>query len=158
MEDTDIAAIVWLAAAATLGTGEIMIAGAFYLAPFAVGALAAAILSIFGVSLPLTLIAFIVVSLLAFAALRPLARKLSKDYPSAKGIGANRLLQSEGVVIETIPASPTETGLIKIGGELWRAESEGHVHIAIDSRVEVTEVTGTRLTVKQINTEATSAI
>ena len=36
-------AIIWFAIAATLGTGEILIAGSFYLAPFAVGALAAAI-------------------------------------------------------------------------------------------------------------------
>jgi len=145
--DTGTVAIIWLSIAAAFGAGEIMIAGAFFLAPFAVGALAAAIVSAFGAAIPFSLLAFLAVSIIAFLALRPLSRKLDVEVPEAKGLGANRLLESKGFVTETIPAKPGEAGLIKIGSELWRAETEENLEIGIDQEVQVTKVVGTRLTV-----------
>ncbi len=145
-------AIIWFAIAATLGIGEILIAGSFYLAPFGVGALAAAITAALGGG-GLSFLVFVVVSVVAFLALRPLSRKLDKNATSGLALGAERLMESEGTVIEAIPAGPGEAGMIKIGSETWRAESHDNQAIKVGAVVNITEVTGTRLTVKPKTTE-----
>ena len=65
--------VLWLIAAAILGIGEIATMG-FFLAPFAAGALVAALVSAAGAGTAISLIVFLLVSVAALAALRPIAR------------------------------------------------------------------------------------
>ena len=152
MTQSAIWAVIWLAAAAVFGIGEIMIAGSFFLAPFAIGALAAALSSLLG-SVLLSWVVFLVVSIASFFGMRPLARRLEINAPTVAGIGANRLLGAEGTVLAPIPATAGDAGMVKVGAEEWRADTKPGVAIAAGSKVRIVEVQGTRLVVEPIGVD-----
>lgn len=135
---------IWLGAAVLFGIGEMATPGAFFLAPFAVGAGVAAILAFAGVALAGEWAAFVLISVVAFAALRPLARRLDSDH-AADGIGSRRLIGRSGTVLEDIGTD--SPGLVRIDAEEWRAESADGAPIAQGETVHITEVTGTRVIV-----------
>ena len=62
--------IIWLVAACILGVGE-MHQGGFYLAPFAIGAALATVVSLLGVGALLSALAFLLASGIVFGTLRP---------------------------------------------------------------------------------------
>src|SRR3546814_20434516 len=82
---------IWLGAAVLFGIGEMAAPGAFFLAPFGVGAAVAAILAFAGVALATEWLAFVGLSVLAFLALRPLATRPDRAVGAA-GIGPRRLI------------------------------------------------------------------
>jgi membrane protein implicated in regulation of membrane protease activity len=149
MTDSVIWAAIWLAAAATFGMGEILIAGSFFLAPFAAGALAAAVVSLLG-SVLLSWVAFLVVSMGAFFAMRPLANRLDANAPDVTGIGANRLIGTEGIVLTPIPGTPGDAGMVRVATEEWRADTRPGVALAAGTKVRIIEVQGTRLLVEPV--------
>jgi membrane protein implicated in regulation of membrane protease activity len=132
--------IVWTVAACVLGAGE-MHTGGFFLAPFAIGALVAALVSLAGVGLPLAVIAFLLVSLLVLATLRPLARRHLQHPPRIR-TGAAALIGCDAIVLERI-ANQEGVGCVRIGGEVWTARSyaEDEV-IPAGERVQVVEIRG----------------
>lgn len=136
---------IWLVAAVVFGVGEMAMAGSFFLAPFALGAIVAAILAFVGVSLGIEWAVFLGVSIVTFLAMRPLARRLDRDDRSA-GIGANRLLGQNAQVTEAIGDGHLP-GMVLLGGERWRAESADGRPIAADTPVRITDVRGTRVVV-----------
>lgn len=144
---------IWLVAMVVFGVGEMATAGSFFLAPFALGALVAAVLAFLGVSIGVEWAAFVAVSVVSFLALRPLAHRLDRKNPSA-GIGANRLLGRHARVIEEIRAGH-DAGMVLLGAERWRAESADGESIPVETPVVVTEVRGTRVVVRpdQVNPE-----
>lgn len=137
---------VWLIAAAVFGVGELSVAGSFFLAPFAVGALVAAILAFAGVAVTIEWIAFTAVSVGSLLALRPLARRLDFEGPST-GIGAHRQIGQTGRVVVAIDPD-THTGTVRLGGETWRAESVDSRPLPEGALVSIVEVRGTRLIVR----------
>ena len=149
MTESAIWAAIWLAAAAAFGIGEILIAGSFFLFPFAVGALAAAVASLVA-PVVVSWVVFLVVSVAAFFGMRPLARRLDANSPNVAGIGANRLLNAEGVVLAPISATPGDAGLVKVGTEEWRADTRAGVALSAGTKIRVIEVQGTRLVVEPI--------
>lgn len=149
MSSSAIWAVIWLSSAAVFGIGEIMIAGSFFLMPFAVGALAAAV-STFAGSILLSWLVFLSVSVGSFFAMRPLARRLELNAPAVAGIGANRLVGSEGTVLAPIPATAGDAGMVKVGTEEWRADTRPGVAVAAGSKVRIIEIQGTRLVVEPI--------
>jgi membrane protein implicated in regulation of membrane protease activity len=112
--------IFWLVVACLLGLGELH-TGGFFLAPFALGALAAAILSLVGLSLLAGVAVFLGGSLLTLGALRPLARR-HRRLPPAIRTGTAALVGRTGVVLERI-ANREGLGCVKIDGEVWTARS-----------------------------------
>ncbi len=150
MSDSAIWAAIWLATAAAFGIGEILIAGSFFLLPFAVGALAASIVSVIGAHVLISWSTFLVVSVASFLGLRPLARRLDAAAPDVSGIGANRLVGATGTVLMPISATSGEAGMVKVGTEEWRADSRPGEAIAAGSEVRVVEVQGTRLVVEGV--------
>jgi membrane protein implicated in regulation of membrane protease activity len=132
--------IVWLVAACVLGVGE-MHQGGFYLAPFAVGAALATVVSLLGVGVLLSLVVFLAASGIVFATLRPVARRHRRLPPSIR-TGAAALVGRNAVVIERI-ANYEGVGCVKIDGEVWTARSfdEDEVFDA-GERVEVVEIRG----------------
>ena len=133
--------VIWLAAAAILGVGE-MHQGGFYLAPFALGAVLAAIVALLGVSAPLSAVAFLAASGIVFATLRPVARRHRQAFPTLR-TGAAALVGRPAVVLERI-ANDEGVGCVRIdGGEVWTARSyEEDAVIDAGERVEVVEIRG----------------
>ena len=132
--------VLWLAAAALLGVGEILTTG-FFLAPFAGGALVAAVLSAVGAGTAISLASFIVVSVLLLVALRPLARAHLRT-PARLRTGTAALVGKTATVVERI-ANDEDAGTVRLDGEVWtaRAYDEDAV-IEAGSRVHVIEIRG----------------
>lgn len=143
---------VWLVAAALFAVGEISTAGSFFLAPFAIGAVVAAILAFAGVDLAVEWIVFVAVTVVSLAALRPIARRLDREGP-VLGIGSHRQVGQVARVIIDIDAG-TDTGTVLLGAERWRAESIEGIAIPAGALVSVIDVRGTRLIVRPDPSEA----
>lgn len=159
MDSPEVWRWVWLVVAAACAAGEMASPGSFFLLPFAVGGAVAAVLAFAGVGVGLEWLAFLVVSAAAVVATRPLARRLDEGAP-AEGIGARRWLGQLASVIETIPAGPHETGLVRLGREEWRAESLQGDPIPPGTTVKVVDMAGTRLVVwplEQVTTGSSDA-
>ncbi len=108
--------IFCLIAAAALAVGEVLTMG-FFLAPFAVGALVAALVAALGGGFVVSGIAFLAVSSLAFLGLRPIARRHMK-LPAQLRTGTAALVGKTGTVVETVSA---DAGCVRIDGEVWTA-------------------------------------
>jgi membrane protein implicated in regulation of membrane protease activity len=130
--------VYWLIAAVILGIGETATLG-FFLAPFAGGALVAAVVSAFGAGLGISLAVALVVSLVLLAALRPVARSHRRQLPKTR-TGTAALVGCEVLVLERITQ---DQGLVKLEGEQWSARSfvDGQVYEPGD-RVSVVEIKG----------------
>lgn len=137
---------VWLAVAAGASVGEMTSGGSLVVLPFAVGAGAAAVLAFAGVDVRVEWLTFVVVSVVGVVATRPLARRLDVG-ASGDGVGARRWIGRTATVLEDIPPGPSETGLVRLGREEWRAESLEGRAIARNVVVKVVDVAGTRLVV-----------
>jgi membrane protein implicated in regulation of membrane protease activity len=137
---------IWVGCAVLFAFGELATPGSFFLAPFAVGAAAAAVLGFLDVNIGVQWLTFLVISGGSFAALRPIARRLDQTEPS-RGIGARRLIGESGIVLNEIPAGPSALGMIRVGREEWRAESVDGTPVAEGTLVKVVKVTGTRVVV-----------
>ena len=132
--------IIWLVAACVLGVGE-MHQGGFYLAPFAAGALLAALVSLAGVSSVLGAIVFIATSTVVFATLRPVAQR-HRRLPPAIRTGAAALVGRHAIVLERI-ANREGVGCVKIDGEVWTARSYDEDEVLdAGENVEVVEIRG----------------
>jgi membrane protein implicated in regulation of membrane protease activity len=138
---------IWLAAAVLFGIGEMATPGAFFLAPFALGALIACVLAFADVSLGAQWVVFLGVSIVAFAALRPLAHRLDRA-GSSDGVGSRRLIGRSGTVLEAI--EPGALGVVRIDREEWRAESADRTPLPSGTEIQVTQVEGTRVIVAPI--------
>jgi membrane protein implicated in regulation of membrane protease activity len=132
--------IIWLVAACLLGVGE-MHQGGFYLAPFALGAGLAAVVSLLGVGAALSAIVFLLASAIVFLTLRPVARRHRRLPPSIR-TGAAALIGRPAIVLERI-ANDEGVGCVKIDGEVWTARSYADDEVIdVGERVEVVEIRG----------------
>ena len=137
----------WLIFALFLFLAEIFTAG-FVLAAFGVGALAGALASFFGLTLPWQILVFIIVSVIAVIYSRRFAERVTGE--SSVKVGVDRVLGKKAVVLETI--DPLEaTGRVRIDREEWRAESSDSQVIPAESIVEVVGVEGTRVLVREVH-------
>ena len=123
--------LFWIVVAAVFAVGEIFTLS-FFLAPFAGGALAAALVDGVGGGLGLSLAAFLVVSTVLLLALRPVARSHGRTQGALR-TGTARLVGSTATVLDA--------GTVKLDGETWTAR-----HYDEDSPLEP----GTKVTVMEI--------
>jgi membrane protein implicated in regulation of membrane protease activity len=132
--------LIWLIAAVLFGVGEIATLG-FFLAPFAGGALVAALITALGAGTAIGWATFLVVSVVLLAALRPLARSHRRQPPRLR-TGTAALVGASGMVVERI-ANDEGVGCVRIGGEMWtaRAYDDDEV-IEAGKRVQVVEIKG----------------
>ena len=132
--------VIWLIAAGILGVGE-MHQGGFYLAPFALGAAVAAIVSLLGAGAAVSAVVFVAASAIVFATLRPVARRHRQLPPSIR-TGAAALVGRPAIVLERI-ANDEGVGCVRIGGEVWTARSYDDDEVFdAGERVEVVEIRG----------------
>jgi membrane protein implicated in regulation of membrane protease activity len=139
--------VLWLIAAAIFGVGEILTTGLF-LAPFAGGALVAALLSAMGAGTVVSLAVFVVVAVVLLVSLRPLARAHLRQ-PARLRTGAAALVGRPALVLERI-ANDEGVGCVRIDGEVWtaRAYDDDEV-IEPGTRVHVLEIRGATALVSQ---------
>lgn len=136
---------VWIIATAVFAVGEMATPGSFFLAPFAIGAFVAAILAFADVSVTIEWTVFLIVSIAALAALRPVARRLDRAAVD-HGIGSRRLVGTRATVLKAIPGD-AELGLVRLEREEWRAQSTDGTPIPVGATVRVADVQGTRVLV-----------
>jgi len=135
---------IWILIAAVCFIGEMITVG-FFLLWFGVGASVSAVLSYFGFSETTQIIAFILISIVLLAMSRPFAKRLTQGM-STKKATSDRLIGEKGVVIEDI--SPENGGIVKIGGDIWRAISDQK--IGKNKHILVEKIKGVTLVVKQV--------
>jgi membrane protein implicated in regulation of membrane protease activity len=135
---------IWVGAALFLGFAEMVTAG-FFMLPFAVGAVAAAILAFTGVEPAVQLVVFIGVSIVSLVVLQRFVRSGDENQPT---VGANRFVGQRARVIEALDPT-TGSGRVRMDTELWRAIADGP--IAEGTEVRIIDVRGTRLVVEEID-------
>lgn len=133
---------IWVGAALFLGFAEMVTAG-FFMLPFAVGAVIAAVLAFMDVGAVVQLIVFIVTSLAALVVLQRFVRKEDEHQPA---IGSNRFIGQRAVVLQAVDRT-SGTGRVRMDTEEWRAATDGPA-IEAGTEVTVVEVRGARLVVE----------
>ena len=132
--------VLWLIAAVIFAIGEIISMGLF-LAPFAGGAAVAALLSAAGAGTTVEFAAFLVVSIVLLAALRPLARAHRRRTSSYRS-GTEALVGRTATVVERI-ANHEGVGCVRLDGEIWTARAyDDDQIIEPGTRVQVLEIRG----------------
>jgi membrane protein implicated in regulation of membrane protease activity len=133
--------VFWILAAVVLSVGEILTMS-FFLAPFAGGALLAALVDVAGGGVVLSWGVFILSSLLFLLVVRPIARSHRK-MPAQLRTGTAALIGRRGVVVERV-ANDEAAGAIRLdNGEVWTARSyDDDSMIDVGTRVEVVEIRG----------------
>jgi membrane protein implicated in regulation of membrane protease activity len=134
------APLLWIIAACAFGVGELLSTG-FFLAPFAVGALVAALVATIGGPTVLAWMTFLAVSLLMLWVVRPIARAHVRTPPQLR-TGAAALIGRNAVVLERI-ANREAVGCVRVDGEVWtaRAYDEDEV-IEAGTEVQIVEIRG----------------
>jgi membrane protein implicated in regulation of membrane protease activity len=141
---------LFLVTGVVFAIGEMLTPGAFFLAPFAVGGVTASLISFAGGPPAFGWLVFLAVSAGAFAAMRPLARRLDESGGNPLGVGAGRLVGATAVVLEAIPAGYSQTGLVRVGREDWRARTTDASGLAEGAHATVVEVQGTSVIVHPV--------
>jgi membrane protein implicated in regulation of membrane protease activity len=132
--------VLWLIAAVIFAVGEIATLG-FFLAPFAGGALLAAIVAAAGAGTLISLLVFLLVSGVLLGALRPLARS-HRRMPAQLRTGTAALVGRTAMVTERI-SNDDGTGCVKLEGETWTARSfDEDAVFERGNRVHVIEIRG----------------
>ena len=117
---------------------------------FAAGALGAWISTAFTGNWMIQTGVFVLVSLVALLALRPLAKKLRKTDPEPTN--ADRAVGKEAVVTRPVQNDRGE-GEVTLEGVVWSAVSEGGEPLTEGERVRVTGIRGVKLVCEPIHGE-----
>ena len=113
---------------------------------FALGALAALIASLLGAQVWLQAVWFVVISVVALVATRPLAKKYVNSRTQATN--ADMLIGQECIVTETIDKLHG-TGAVSVAGKVWTARADEAEQIIEKGSVAVIErIEGVKLIVK----------
>ena len=134
----------WIVVAVFFFLTEVFTAG-IVLMCFGVGAFGAALAAFLGVGLALQIVVFIVVSGVAVLLSRPLAARISR--PGVQQIAGDRVIGKWAVVLQTVDPM-TNTGMVRVESERWRAESMDGEQLEVGVVVEVVGVDGVRLLVR----------
>ena len=132
--------VIWLVAAVALAVGEVATTS-FFLGPFAIGALIAAIAALAGAPAAVAWGLFVVTTALTFALVRPVARRHLQQGP-AQRTGTAALIGCSATVLQEV-SGDGEPGTVKLEGETWTARpyDEDGVY-AEGTRVQVVQIRG----------------
>jgi membrane protein implicated in regulation of membrane protease activity len=141
--------VLWAVLAVILAVGEVLTVG-FFLAPFAIGAAAAAALDAVGVGSIGQFAAFVAGSLLLLGVVRPIARRHVSMPPSLR-TGTAALVGETAIVVDRI-ANAESVGTVRLKGQVWTARTydEDEDPIEPGTRVHVMEIRGATALVTQI--------
>lgn len=113
---------------------------------FAVGALAAMLVSLFCPAIWAQVLVFAVVSLVTLCLIRPMALHLFRN-TGYTPTNADRILSKTGIVTETIDNLAAK-GQVKVGGQVWTARSASGDPIGVGVEVTILRMEGVRLYVE----------
>jgi membrane protein implicated in regulation of membrane protease activity len=132
--------VFWAIAAVILAVGEVLTVS-FFLFPFALGCVAAALVDLVGGGSGLQAGAFVVLTGLGLGVVRPIARR-HVTMPPALRTGTAALVGCTAVVTETIH-NDAGRGAVRLEGEVWsaRAYDDDEV-IEAGTRVTVVDIKG----------------
>ena len=116
---------------------------------FAVGALAAMVVSLLGGELWLQVVVFFILSIALLALLWPVAKKRLK--PKVVATNADALVGRLCTVTEDI--DPIEGGRVRLGDVTWSARSENGDRISAGARVRVLNIQGAKVFVEEVKKE-----
>lgn len=116
---------------------------------FAVGALAAMVVSLLGGELWLQVVVFFILSIALLALLWPVAKKRLK--PKVVATNADALVGRLCTVTEEI--DPIEGGRVRLGDVTWSARSENGDRISAGARVRVLNIQGAKVFVEEVKKE-----
>ncbi|MDR0900132.1 MAG: NfeD family protein [Methanobrevibacter sp.] len=133
----------WLTIAVLFILGELL-TNTFFLLSIGIGAGFAGLANYLNFDPTSQLLIFIIVTIIAIIASRPLANRLTKNSPSKKS-NSDRLIGKEGIVIEEIKKD--SPGTVKLVGDTWKAIA--NENIPLESIVMVEKVDGVKLIVKK---------
>ncbi len=128
----------WVIIAAIFTLGELLTFG-LMLAPFAIAAGLTAAVSALGLGDVISLLVFVVASVVCIVGLRPVARRHRRP-PARARTGTAALVGGSAVVTERIVQG---AGNVKLAGETWtaRAYQEGQM-IDVGTQVQVIDIDG----------------
>ncbi|HCB34995.1 MAG TPA: hypothetical protein DEP66_05055 [Acidimicrobiaceae bacterium] len=135
---------IWTFGAVAMTLGEITTAG-FFMLPFAIGCVLAAIAAWFDGSGGLQWMLFFAGSGISFGAIRMFMGRQDKSDAGQLPVGVQRYVGMDAVVLEAVDAV-ANTGLIRVETEEWRATVDGDP-IDVGATVHVVGLRGTRLLV-----------
>ena len=116
---------------------------------FAVGSLAAMIVSLLGAEVWLQLVVFFTISIVLLILLFPMARKHLK--PKLVATNADALVGRVCAVTEDI--DPMEGGRVKLGDVTWSARTETEEPIPAGSHVKILRIQGAKVIVEAVKKE-----
>lgn len=151
--DLDVWPWIWLVIAVGFALIELtVLAGSFVLLPFAISALASAILGFYDVSVEFQWGVFVVGGALLFLSMARWLRGFVADNELPAGVGADRMVGTLGIV--TVEISPDDTdrqGRVSVAGEVWGALAGTDDPIPSGARVRISSMLGTRVVVVPID-------
>lgn len=116
---------------------------------FAVGALAAMVVSLLGGELWLQVAVFFILSIALLALLWPVAKKRLK--PKVVATNADALVGRLCTVTEEI--DPIEGGRVRLGDVTWSARSESGTRIPAGTRARILKIQGAKVFVEEVKKE-----
>ena len=137
---------VWLGAVVFFGVVEAMTAGLVSIW-FAAGALASLVTALLGLSLPVQVVVFLVVSAIALGLTRPLVKKYQNT--KVTPTNADRLLGETARVTDPI-RNEISTGAVYADGKTWTARSTDGSGIPAGAMVRIDRMEGVKLFVSLI--------
>ena len=138
---------IWLIISGAFLVIEIINVG-FLMFWFAVGALAAMVVSFFTSNVVIQSAVFIVVSTVLLFATKPLVNKILPKEPKIK---TNSFSIEGKTGIVTIDINPSEgSGQVRIDGEAWSAKSSDNTYISKDTEIMVEKIEGVKAIVKPL--------
>ena len=142
----------WLIASGIFFIGEIMTVG-FLLFWFGIASLISMVVSFFTSNLVIQMVVFLVSSVILILATKPFVKK----FMNKKNIATNAysLIGKTGLVIQEIDNVKC-IGQIKVGGEVWSAQSEDNSVIPVNTEIELTKIDGVKAIVKPIKISITN--
>lgn len=141
---------IWLGVAVFFALIELtVLAGSFVLLPFAVSALAAALLGFYDVAIEIQWLVFAGGGALLWILLYRYAKNFAGDNELEPGVGADRLIGLSGIVTSPIDPDDTERrGRVTAHGEVWGATSQNGTAITAGTHVRIVAVSGTKVVVE----------
>ncbi|HUS41032.1 MAG TPA: NfeD family protein [Ilumatobacteraceae bacterium] len=141
---------IWLGVAVFFALIELtVLAGSFVLLPFAVSALAAALLGFYDVAIEIQWFVFVAGGAVIWVLLYRYAKRFAGDNELQPGVGADRLVGLTGIVTTAIDPDDTDRrGRVTAHGEVWGATSENGEPLALGTHVRIVAVSGTKVIVE----------
>ena len=137
---------IWLIASAIMFLLEIFTVGFLLFFP-AVGAFLAFLCALFGASLQVQVIIFVLSSILLILFIRPIITKVFKS--NNVKMNSQSVIGKNGVVIKEINTLKGK-GQVKVTGEVWSAISADDEEIEEGATVIVLRIEGVKLVVKKV--------